>query len=346
MKPRDYISLMPINSDKKLRLCRAMRKGYWRVKGGTQKYNELLDRYTFCLSPQNSYYGHEYWLRKYSGFDKDIKAVIEHGICWKCETVKVGWDVEWDIGSIITFGDSRHEVLSNLYTDYNIVRVGPRIHYAPVDQKYLQELKSQIDPSGKTMVLYPSHSLEHYKSEYDVDGFLDDAYQFAKDYRISNILVSLHPSDILHDYDKEYAVRDKKLILVSGGKDPLRFLPRIKAILSIADITYSNLVGTHTGYSVYMGKPHVINSRSEFTNNSELIKTLYNFEDEKMAAEIQKEKELFAKVFNGNNVWKINGEQYDLIDYYFGISHLKTKEELYKILDKCEILYKKRFNIK
>ncbi len=346
MKPREYISMLPVNTDKRLRLYRTLKKAYWRVKVGAKEYNAMKEKYAFCLSPQNSYYGHEYWLRKYSGFDKDIKAIIEHGICWKCETMKVGWKDEWDIGSIITFGDSRYEVLSKLYPDYNIVRIGPRIHYVPIDQDYLKELKGKLDPSGKTMVLYPAHALHQYKSEYDVDKFLEDAYIFAKDNGIVNMLVSLHPSDILHHYDDEYSVRDKKLLLVNGGTDQLQFLPRIKAILSVADITYSNLVGTHTGYSIYMGKPHVINSRSEYTNNNELIKALYDVDNMEIACNIQAEKDLFARVFNGNDPWIINREQKELIEYYFGLSQVKNKDELQKDLDLCESLYKKRFHIR
>lgn len=51
------------------------------------------------------------------------------------------------------------------------------------------------------------------------------------------------------------------------------------------------------GYSIYVGKPHVINSRSEFANNSELIKILYSFEDEKVAVEIQKVKRGWNTLF-------------------------------------------------
>lgn len=344
MNTRELISKLPVNADKKLRLYGSVRKAYWKIKYDAQMYQKLMDEY--CFVPQNSYYGHEYWLKKYSGFDKRIKALIEHGICYKSDTVKVGWDAEWDVGSIITFGDCRYEVLSRFYPDYNILRVGPRIHYAPIDKKYLQELNSRIDTTGRTMVLYPSHSLAQYKSEYDVDVFLEDAYQFAKDNRIDNILVSLHPSDFIHKYDKEYAVRDKRLILVSGGTDQLRFLPRIKAILSIADITYSNLVGTHTGYSIYMNKPHIINSKSEFTDNVKLIKKLYNVEDLRMVADIQAENDLFANVFNGEDPWNISKEQKDLIEYYFGLSCVLSKEELYRQLERCDKLYKKRFCIK
>ena len=337
----NIIQALPINTDQKLRLYGSIRKAYWKKKYDAEMYEKLMREYT--LFPQNSYYGHEYWLKKYSGYENSIKAIIEHGICYKCETVKVGWDVEWDAGSIITFGDMRYDALSEVYPDYNILEIGPRIHYAPTDENYLNELRNQIDTSGKTMVLYPSHSLAGYKSEYNVDEFLDDAYQFAKDNGITNILVSLHPSDIIHGYDKEYIYRDKKLILVTGGTDQLKFLPRLKAILTIADITYSNLVGTHVGYSVYMNKPHVINSRSEYTNNENLIKQLYNIEDAKMANSFQEEKNTFARVFNGNDPWIITREQKDLIEYYFGLSKVMSKDELYRQLKHCEELYAKKF---
>ena len=338
MDIRNMISLIPISAKKKLELYGKARESLWKIKYNSQQYSKLkMER---CFIPQNSYYGHEQWLKSYSGFKKSIRALIEHGMFFKCETDKIGWDVEWETGSIITFGDARFEALSKLYPDYNIIRIGPRIHYAPVDDDYLKELRSKIDANGRTMVLYPSHSLEKYKSNYNIDGFLNDALMFAKENGIINILVSLHPSDLLHGYDKEYKIRDSKLIPVTGGADQQKFLPRLKAILSIADITYSNNVGTHTGYSIYMNKPHIINIKSDSNDQDkpEFGKFTYSITD------FQEEKNQFIKAFSGRDLWTITSEQRELIDYYFGISYIKTKEQMFSELEKCEKMFQQRFS--
>ena len=179
MQTRDIISKFPINADKKLQLYGKFRKMYWRLKYNPSEYAELMKQ--FCFIPQNSNYGHEYWLKRYSSYNKDICALIEHGLHFKCLKAKIGWETEWDLGSIITFGNSRYEVLRKWYPNYNIVRIGPRIHYVPLDRGYLKEIKSKIDPGKKTMALFPAHSLANEKSNYDVDSFLNDALDFAKE---------------------------------------------------------------------------------------------------------------------------------------------------------------------
>lgn len=338
MEVRDIITKLPISTDKKLKIYGHARKVYWKVKYNSDLYNNLVKNYT--LIPQNSFYGHEYWLKRYSEYmNNSIKALIEHGLFWKCEKDRIGWSVEWDIGSIFTFGDARYDVLKDWYPDYNIVRIGPRIHYAPVDEVYRNELLRKIDQSKKTMVLYPVHSLAKFKNSYDMDSFLNDAYKFAKENDIGNILISLHPSDYIHGADVEYLLRDQNLIPVTGGTDNIQFLPRIKAILSVADITYSNTVGTHTGYSIYMNKPHVINVKSDSPDEEKPEFSLYSM----AIQDYEKEKNLFINAFDGSNPWEISSEQRELIDYYFGLSHVKTIEELYKEVKYCEDIYQKKY---
>lgn len=337
MDARRFVSKLPVNGDKKLKIYKKVRETVWKYKYGKDRFNELVLQ--DCLIPQNSFYGHEYWIKKYSGYNGSIKGLIEHGCFFKCETDKIGWDVEWDLGSILTFGDCRFEVLKELYPDYSIFRIGPRIHYSPIDVVYYEEIKRKIDPQKKTMVLYPAHSLATRKSDYDIDLFLEDALDFAKDNNIGNILVSLHPSDIANGFDKDYYVREKRLIIVTGGTNNVNFLPRIKAILSLADITYSNLFGTHIGYSIYMNKPHIINANSDGLDSTKIEMKNY-------LSEFQTEKERFIKVFRGDNPWMISVEQRELIDYYFGLSHVKSKGELYSTLISCENVYNRKFGIK
>lgn len=331
------VSKLPLKASNKLELYKDIRRIHWRFKYNSQQYNELVATQT--LVPQNSYYGHEYWLRNYAAYDKSLKTLIEHGLFLKCEIDKIGWDVEWDLGSIFTFGDARYEVLSRMYPDYKLYRIGPRIHYVPIDKDYVNEIKKQIDLSKKTVVLFPTHSIFDYKNPYDVNLFIDDACSFAVNNSIGNILVCLHPSDYRYNYQYEYMNRNKKMILVSGGENPIKFLSRLKAILSISDIVYSNSFGTHIGYAIYMNKPLVINTRSDSldTEKPEISNFSYSIKD------YEQEKNLFIKEFSGSDPWKISNPQKELVDYYFGLSHVKNKEELYKCFEYCEDLYNKRF---
>lgn len=333
MDLKELLNIIPCNADKKMRCYMDSRKLYWKYKYPEKKYKELLEDQVFI--PQNYAYGHEFWLKKYSGYDDFIYGLIEHGLFAKDNPTKVGWKPEWDCGSILTYGDARYDTLKNLYPEFNILRIGPRIHYAPIDDKYYNELLSQIDISGKSMVLYPSHSLASEIYRYDVELFVKRALAFAKEYSVKNILVSLHPSDFLHGFQDEYKKIDSRIIPVTGGTNQRLFLPRLKAILSIADITYSNTAGTHVGYSLYMKKPHVIDSSSDNIHNMSDIKD-YDLHHSR----------LFAKAFECKDPWKISTEQYELVDYHYGFSHIKSPEELYQVLEHCKVLYNSRFGLR
>lgn len=322
--------MIPCNADKKMRCYRDIRKLYWKYKYPGNVYKDLMEDQV--LIPQNYAYGHEFWLKKFSSYDDFIYGLIEHGLFAKENPTKVGWEPEWDCGSILTYGDARYETLKRLYPEFNILRIGPRIHYARIDDKYYNELISQIDTSGKSMVLYPSHSLASEIYRYDVELFVKRALAFAKEYSIKNILVSLHPSDFLHGFQDEYKKIDSRIIPVTGGTNQSLFLPRLKAILSIADITYSNIAGTHVGYSLYMKKPHVIDSSSDNIQNISDIKD-YDLHHSRV----------FAKAFECKDPWNISTEQYELVDYHYGFSHIKSPEELYKELEYCKVIYNKRF---
>lgn len=322
---RPYIRKLPINSSQKLRLYNSIHRLYWKYKYSPDEYVKCLEKETFI--PTNHYYGHEYWLRHYSGYNDYIYGMIEHGVYFGDNKNKVGQVEEWDMGSIITFGESRIKLLKELYPDFNIIGVGPRIHYADIDYHYYRELQSSIDKNSKTMVLYPHHSLYEKESKYDVNKFMSEASIVAKDLNVKNIMVSLHPADIAHGFKELY--EGKRFITVTGGANAVDFLPRLKAIMSLADIIYSNTLGTHVGYGLYMKKPVVMNldSKHAFYNN-------IKFQEEELK---------FANAFNGRNPYEITKEQTELCDYYFGFSHVKTPMQLSEEFEKCKREYERRF---
>lgn len=322
---RPYIRKLPINSSQKLRLYNSIHRLYWKYKYSPDEYVKCLEKETFI--PTNHYYGHEYWLRHYSGYNDYIYGMIEHGVYFGDNRNKVGQVEEWDMGSIITFGDSRINLLKGLYPDFNIFGVGPRIHYAEMDMDYYRELQSIIDQTSKTMVLYPHHSLYERESNYDVNKFMSEASMVAKNLCVKNILVSLHPADIVHGFNEIY--EGNRFITVTGGANPVKFLPRLKAIMSLADIIYSNTLGTHVGYGIYMKKPIVMSLDSK--------RVVYKNKS------YQEEELKFASVFNGSHPYEITKEQIDLCDYYFGFSHIKSPAELSDEFQKCKTEYIKRF---
>ena len=324
---RLLIKKLPLDSNNKLKLYNYSRHLFWISKYGFDYKKKIGNNVTFI--PTNLYYGHEYWLKKYSGFGDYIYGMIEHGLYFGDDKRKIGFEEEWDLGSIITYGDYRMQLLKQLYPDINILAIGPRIHYAQIDETYFNELKQKIDLASKTIALYPAHSIFKETAEFNYDNFIKDAIDYADSLQIKNILISLHPTDLLKG--RRIDIPGHNVIVVSGGNS-INFLPRIKAIMTLADIIYTNSLGTHVGYSVYLNKPNVLNLNN-ISHCSEDTDVFY------------KEQEMFGKIFNGENPFELTKEQWELCDYYFGFSHVKAKIELYDKLQEVKNIYKWKYGI-
>lgn len=323
---RNYIKYLPINSAHKLELYHLVREAFWRIKYRGDDYKRITANRTFCTT--NYYYGHEYWMKKYSGYKGNVYGMIEHGVYFGDNKSKIGFEEEWDLGSIFTYGDSRIRLLKELYPDYNIVGVGPRIHYADIDNNYYNELKNRIDLSSRTLALYPEHCTHDETSDYSVSKFIEKAYDLANEIKAKNILLSLHPADFAKGVNKKFEKEGKNLIIVSGGVDQINFLPRLKAIMSTVDLIFTNAIGTHVGYGVYFKKPIVIDLESNMN---------------KYSISFEKEQSDFSRIFNGSNPLTLTQEQIDICDYYFGYRYIKTPEELFNEFVNCEKEYNYRY---
>ena len=322
---QNQISKLPISSYNKIRLYNYISRIYWKFSCSPGEYDRRINKNSFV--PSGLYYGQEQWMKEYCSFNDIVYAYIEHGVYFGDNRSKVGWSPEWDLGNIITFGDSRYNLLKDIYPDYNIVRVGPRIHYAPTDLAYKEYIKSKLLPDSKTMTLYPAHAIHDDSHSFNTKGFIDEALEVANSLNIKNILVSLHPIDLAHGVELQY--QGMNMIVVSGGSSNEGFLPRLKAIMELSDLTYSNALGTHVGYSIYMGTPHILStssnpprSKCEFSSN--------------VTNRIYQERTLFENVFSGKDGMSITKEQIDLCDYYWGFSHVKSSELLYRELSNCK----------
>lgn len=318
----NLITKLPVNDNNKLKLLTFLKRVYWFFKYDKETYKFAKENQVFVNS--NHYYGHEYWLKKYSGYPDYIYGIIEHGVYFGENRALICPKEEWSMGNVFTYGDSRIGLLKELHPDMNVYAIGPRIHYAEIDEEYYDELYNQIDHTGKVLTLYPFHSLAAVIHSYNSDLFLEQAKGLADKIGAKTILVSLHPSDYKHNLDLNF--KDKKVIIVGGGNKPHKFLPRLRAIFKISDLTFSNSLGTHVGYSIYMGTPHIMNLESN-TN----LTTNEIFKDEQNA---------FATAFNGDDPLAITQDQIALCDKYFGFSHLKSPDQLYNILCDCRSKYK------
>lgn len=106
-------------------------------------------------------------------------------------------------------------------------------------------------------------------------------------------------------------------------------MSRLKSIISLADTVLYPSFTTSIGFSYYMKK------RVIFKNNFASISIKSKCSEdvqEKMNSEYKTMSEIFAEIFSEDSV-PFSSEQYSLIDKYWGLSEIKTKEEIRGILD-------------
>lgn len=292
--------------------------------------------------PHNSAYGHEYWLRNYSHWNKPIYGEIEHGMYFGklAGNTAVEFPISYALKVILTYGKYREKVLKNKFKDFDIFMIGPRIAYANTDDEYKKELLEKAN-NERVATLFPSHSTSRENMLYDTRCFVNDAKQIAHDHGIEKIRVCLRQFDI--DYDKANNYIRQGLDIVSAdlpnSYETIQFLPRLKAIIETSTLMFSNDIGTQLGYGLYLCVPQIIIQQdvSYSMMNSDEVTTL-SAEALEYIKIFNKEKELFAEVFNPNNGLTITKQQRELCNYYWGFDQVKTPDELYSILEK---IYKK-----
>lgn len=287
-------------------------------------------KYEGPLVPINAAYGHEHWLKSFSHFSKDIKAVIEHGLYFGGCRVVVGDKINYCFKKIITFSQYRLDYIKESFPRCKAMAIGPLVAYVPTDEEYKKELIDAAKGNKKILTVFPSHSIEGIKACYDGEELVNQAIALAKKHQIDNIYFCLVHHDIDNGYGNFY--KSKGFKIVSAGFDSLSFLPRLRAILESSTLTLSNGLGTNLGYSVFLGTQQVLLPQMVSYQGDESIIDGENKtrEDRIFEAEIQE----FAKAFGPDEDLQITKEQYDFCDYYFGFSKVLEPEQLHELLEK------------
>ena len=137
--------------------------------------------------------------------------------------------------------------------------------------------------------------------------------ELCKVEKIDTVLINMYYYDILHfDYLSLYEDAGFKIV-TAGHQLDLNFVSRLKSLIEICDFTAANSVGTHLGYCVYMGKPHLIID-DEIINKT-------NFEDYKEIGYS------FTDYYS-----KLQDKQLDVVSKYWGFNDVKDRTELRNLL--------------
>lgn len=204
----------------------------------------------------NYCYGNWQAVKNARGGGFDPHCMIEHGIYFG-RVVLEDECVYPSISTIYTYSPYRQEVLKEYFGEgFNkrIVPVGPYITYADhhLSKKKRQRIKKQW---GRVLLVFPSHSSSEGETSFDYDTWLSQIDKRASNY--DTVIVSLFWLDVYNGNHKKYQEKGYLLACCGNRFDP-RFLSRQKDMISLADMTMSNDIGTHVGYCIAMGKPHYI----------------------------------------------------------------------------------------
>lgn len=291
-------------------------------------YKELsqpLPYYPIEAVKDSNFYGMYYSIKKYTGIKK-ITHSIEHGLylgnyvpfATYLKTTK----------SIITFSENRKKHLKAAKVNKPIVAIGPYIHYAtmPVSENEFKKLKQSL---GKTFLLFPSHSIKDFNVNMDISELIKDVKKITSNY--DSILVCLFYKDILDGVYPKYFEEAGFKIVTAGNRYDINFLSRLKLIINLADFTASNTIGTHTGYCVYLNKPHFVieqKIKRSRDNNAPVIE----YRDDEQIKTMKEEKDEILKEFNEYSEQITEGQK-NVVEKYWGISSIKTPKQLYDILN-------------
>lgn len=293
------------------------------------KQIQLFSPYTNEINTPNDWYGHAKIFKKFLGLPDNyqFKFIIEHGL----HLTEGIFNIEFESGlsSCITHSKFRANIVKNHCK--RVFYIGPFIHYA--QSFYSKEkIASEKKRLGKNIILFPGHSVNYLIIKHDNNWFLKKVKEISKDY--NNIRICLYWADIQQGFHKYYQDLGFECVTAGHILDPL-FLPRLKSIIEISDLTISNDAATHVSYCIYLNKPHIIFYKPpKIQANKEWSDFAQKYRTSKTYAEI-------INAFSGIN-FKITAKQKQVANDYFGLNAIKSKEEFRKIVDLTEKIYQRQ----
>ena len=161
---------------------------------------------------------------------------------------------------------------------------------------------------------------------FDLDALIEKINSVRNNFK--TVVISLFWSDINPEIEKR--LKDEGYIIFSSGhRYDYYFLSRQKTMIKLADMTMSNSMGTHLAYCSYLNKPHWI-VRQEITARAFNKTGEANIAVSDMIGRDlvnqQENEELYQAFAEYGEVF--TDEQRKVCDKYFGLSYIRSKEEI------------------
>ena len=274
-----------------------------------------------------NYYGGWYILQEYANRPyyqfPPKKLTIQHGITYEmlnCELMHADYfNLVWS--------DEVIKMHRNYTNNPNIYAIGAPFFYSnSILPK--EEIAAERKRLGRNVLAFPMHSTYNINKNYNPMHFIDALHQLEKSF--DSVRVCVYWKDVQRGTAKIYQDAGFECVCCGHIADQA-FHKRQRALLEIASATVSNAIGSHVGYSVYMGKPHWL-----IPDKFELI-DVYGFEgSEEM--EMVKSSANYKEIYNAfldNSNFEITEEQRQVVDKYWGTSCIKTRNEILVLIEQA-----------
>lgn len=284
--------------------------------------------YTEEVHRSNDFYGHASILKKYIRYDPgyQFKFVIEHGVTIDNQVVELEKDSPFK--AIVVNSNFRANIWRKL--NYEASSIGPFIYYSPCLLNEKQVLKEK-ERLGKNLLVFPTHSTPDISSSYNVKYFCNEIARIGKSF--DSVRICLYWKDIQLGFEEEYKKYGFEVVTAGHVLDP-NFLPRLKSIIKCSTSTIANDIGSYSGYCIMMGKPHtILKQELKLTGRKSEIDIIQKGRSARRYRDL-----LSAFTTYSNSITK---KQLQYVDYYWGLSEIKTRQGLKRIVQNAEKVYNK-----
>lgn len=280
----------------------------------------------------NGFYGIGETLRRFAGSDTCVKACIEHGVHFGNYVNKQELDGS-GLPCLLTFSETRLGHIREV-SNVPVGLIGPYIAYA---EDYLDDKEFSLarERLGKTLLVFPSHSVDRVRVSYELDDLVSEIERVKANHDIETVLICLYYRDLLNGAAKDYE-RFGYRVVTAGYREDSLFLARQRSLISLADLTISNNVGTHVGYCAYLKRPHIVYVQEKLYESDSVLDNseFDNAYAEQLAAEKTEVAEAFRSYSN-----ELTEEQKRVCEKYWGFSYVRSKKELFSLFSLLDQAY-------
>lgn len=279
----------------------------------------------------NDFYGNAEQIKRFLNLPSHypLKAAIQHGnqyggAYWD-EEIKARLPVS------LAWGEHIHATWKK-HTTKKIHKIGAPFFYTQslFPEESITRERARL---GKNLLVFPAHSMADSTVSFAMEPWLEKIRTNSKGFE--SVRICIYWKDYLLGKHKPYLEAGYECVS-AGHLFDYNFLPRLRFLLEVCDATMSNRIGSFLGYSLFLGKPHKYIDQEMDITDAPGGSVCAEEAAWRSDPGVQKILTSFSTCeFN------ITQEQLAALEPYFGFSELKSKGELFAIVNEAEKSYQR-----